>query len=129
MHLLCCMVVLGIGGTLSKALRLLPMTWERLREIFRNKYFMAHVRVMKINKFIQLKQGNMTVTDYLRKLEQLSRFAEHMVSTEALKVERFLEDLRPGLYRDMSMVGIQGVTYSQVVERAQIAEQAEMQIR
>lgn len=77
---------------------------------------------MKMNEFIQLKQRTMTVTDYLCKFEQLSRFAEHMVSTEPLKVERFLEGLRAELYQDVSMAGLQGATYSQVAERAQVAE-------
>ncbi|XP_051117314.1 uncharacterized protein LOC127242023 [Andrographis paniculata] len=45
------------------------MTWERFKEIFRNKYFTALVRIMKMNEFIQLKQGNVTVTDYLCKFE------------------------------------------------------------
>ena len=45
-----------------------------------------------------------------------------MVNTDALKVERFLEGLRPELYRDVNMAGIQGVTYSQVAERALVAE-------
>ena len=83
---------------------------------------------MKMNEFIQLRQGAMTVGDYIRKLEQLSRFAMHMISTDALKVERFLEGLRPELYRDVNMAAIQGVTYSQISERALVAEQAEVRI-
>lgn len=51
-----------------------------------------------------------------------------MVNTDASKVERFLEGLRPDLYRDVNMGGIQGVTSSQVVERALVAEQAELKI-
>ncbi|KAK6151819.1 hypothetical protein DH2020_014454 [Rehmannia glutinosa] len=78
----------------------MTMTWERFKELFRNKYFTAHVRVLKTNEFIQLRHGAMTVGDYIRKFEELSRFATHMVSTDALKVERFLEGLRPELYRD-----------------------------
>ncbi|XP_022859888.1 uncharacterized protein LOC111380532 [Olea europaea var. sylvestris] len=42
----------------------------------------------------------MTVGEYIRKFEQLSRFATHMVNIEVLKIERFLEGLRPELYRD-----------------------------
>ena len=70
----------------------------------------------------------MTIGEYIRKFEQLSRFATHMVSTEALKVERFLEGLRPELYRDVNMAGAQGVTFSQIAERALVAEQAELRI-
>lgn len=44
-----------------------------------------------------------------------------MVNTDALKVERFLEGLTI-LYRDVSMEGIQGVSYSQIEERTLVAE-------
>ncbi|XP_022856836.1 uncharacterized protein LOC111377914 [Olea europaea var. sylvestris] len=70
----------------------------------------------------------MTVGEYIRKFEQLSRFATHMVNTEVLKVERFLEGLRPELYRDVSMARILDVSYSQIPERALVAEQAEQRI-
>ncbi|XP_022865717.1 uncharacterized protein LOC111385546 [Olea europaea var. sylvestris] len=76
------------------------MTWDRFKELFRNKYFTAPVQVMKMNEFIQLRQGGMTVGEYIHKFEQLSRFTTHMINTDALKVERFLEGLRPELYTD-----------------------------
>ena len=88
------------------------MTWAIFKELFQNKYFTAPVRAMKMNEFIQLRQETMTVGEYIRKFEQLSRFATHMVNIDVLKVERFLEGLRPELYRDVNMAGIQGVTYS-----------------
>ncbi|CAA0822151.1 Unknown protein [Striga hermonthica] len=105
------------------------MTWDRFKELFRSKYFTPPIRAMMMNKFIQLRQGDMTVADYIRKFEQLSRFAEHMVSTDALKIDRFLEGLKPEVYRDVCMAGVHGSTYSQVAERALIAEQAELEIR
>ncbi|CAA0828721.1 Unknown protein [Striga hermonthica] len=67
------------------------MTSDRFKELFRSKYFTAPIRAMKMNEFIQLRQGGMTVADYIRKFERLSRFAEHMASTDALKTERFLK--------------------------------------
>ncbi|XP_022867123.1 uncharacterized protein LOC111386870 [Olea europaea var. sylvestris] len=98
------------------------MTWERFKELSCNKYFIAPIQARKMNEFIQLRQGGMTVGEYIRKFEQLSRFATHMVNIEVLKVERFHEGLRPELYRDVSMAGIQDVSYSQIAERALVAE-------
>ncbi|XP_022858457.1 uncharacterized protein LOC111379330 [Olea europaea var. sylvestris] len=57
-----------------------------------------------------------------------TRFATHMINTDTLKVERFLEGLRPELYRYVSMAGIQDVSYSQIAERALVAEQAKQRI-
>ena len=62
------------------------MTWEKFKEIFRSKYFTAPIRALKLNEFIQLRQGNMTVTEYINKFEQLSVYATHMIGTDALKV-------------------------------------------
>lgn len=47
----------------------------------------------------------MIIIKYIHKFEQLSRFATHIVNTDALKVERFLEGLRPELYRDVNIAG------------------------
>ncbi|XP_022852518.1 uncharacterized protein LOC111374122 [Olea europaea var. sylvestris] len=104
------------------------MTWERFKELLRNKYFAASVQAMKMNEFIQLRQGEMIVGEYIRKFEQLFWFATHMVNTGTLKEERFLEGLRPELYRAISMAKIQDVLYSQIAERALVAEQAEQRI-
>lgn len=70
----------------------------------------------------------MIVGEYIRKFEQLSRFATHMINIDTLKVKRFLEGLRPELYRNVSMTRIQGISYSQIAKRALVAEQAEQRI-
>lgn len=61
------------------------MTWIDLKELFCNNYFTIPIRAMKMNEFIQLRQGKMTVGEYNRKFKQLSRFAAHMVNTDTLK--------------------------------------------
>ncbi|XP_022856219.1 uncharacterized protein LOC111377372 [Olea europaea var. sylvestris] len=68
------------------------------------------------------------LTELVEHQSQQIQFATHIVNSEVLKVERFLEGLRPELYRDVSMAGIQDVLYSQIVERALVAEQAELRI-
>ncbi|KAL2533446.1 Uncharacterized protein Adt_06797 [Abeliophyllum distichum] len=70
----------------------------------------------------------MTVSEYIRKFEELSRFAAHMVGTNGLKVDRFLEGLRPELNRDVLMSGIQNMSFPEVTVNALLAEQAEVKI-
>lgn len=113
--------------TMSSIEDVSAMTWERFKELFRNKYFTAPVRTRKMNEFIQLRRG-MTMGEYIRKFEQLSRFATHMINIDTQKVERFLEGLRLELYRDVSTAGIQDVSYFQIVERALVVEQTEQRI-
>ncbi|GMN57670.1 hypothetical protein TIFTF001_026775 [Ficus carica] len=86
------------------------MTWERFREIFETKYFTAATRKEKKNEFINLKQGSMSVDEYIRKFEELSRYAPQLVGSDTLKVGQFLEGLKPEIYRDVTMDGMVGVT-------------------
>lgn len=51
-----------------------------------------------------------------------------MVSTDELKVERFLEGLRPKLYRNVRMAGTREVSFAVIVDRALIVDQAELKI-
>lgn len=104
------------------------LTWGKFCEIFRTKYFSTTVRNQKLNEFIQLRQGSMTVTEYIMKFEELSRFATHMVDKNGNKVDRFLEGLRPELNRDVLMSGVQNLNFPEVADKALMAEQAELRI-
>lgn len=81
-----------------------------------------------MNEFIQLHQGSLSVTNYIKKFDELSQFAPYMVSTDELKVERFLEGLRPKLNRNVRMAGTREVSFAVIVDRALIVDQAELKI-
>ena len=66
------------------------MTWDEFKEVFYEKYFNEAHRITKAAEFVTLKQGSMSVGEYIRKFEELSRFAPHMVATNQLKVNQFL---------------------------------------
>ena len=88
------------------------MTWDQFRELFEAKYFTAAAHAAKKKEFINLKQGDMSVEEYIRKFEELSRYAPHLVCTEKLKIEHFMEGLRPEIYRDIELADIEGATYA-----------------
>ena len=90
------------------------MTWEEFQELFMGKYFPETARHAKAQEFLELKQGAMTVMDYVARFMELARFADDYVATDMAKVRRFENGLRlsirariVGLYlQDMdSMVG------------------------
>jgi hypothetical protein len=67
---------------------------------FRVAFHAHHVPqgVMKLKKeFQDLKQGSMTVNEYVTKFTQLSRYAPHEVDTDEKKHECFLNGLNDGL--------------------------------
>ena len=70
------------------------MTWEEFREIFMGKYFLVSARHVKAQDFLELKQGTMTVLEYVGKLTELSRFVDDYVATYMAKVRKFEDGLK-----------------------------------
>ena len=65
------------------------MTWEEFRELFMGKFFPAFARHVKAQEFLELKQGMMTVLEYVAKFTKLARFADDYVATSMAKVWKF----------------------------------------
>jgi hypothetical protein len=51
------------------------------------------VKKLKQKEFLTLKQGNMTVSEYLDEFTHLSRYAPDEVNADAKRQERFLDGL------------------------------------
>ena len=59
-----------------------------------DKYFPATARYAKAQEFLELKQGAMTVMEYVARFIELARFADDYVATDMAKVRRFENGLR-----------------------------------
>ena len=70
------------------------MTWAEFQELFMGKYFPETARHAKAQEFLELKQGVMTVMDYVARFIELARFADDYVATDMAKVRRFENGLR-----------------------------------
>ena len=90
------------------------MTWAEFHDLFMGKYFSDTARHAKAQEFLELKQGTMTVMDYVARFTKLARFADDYVATDMAKVRRFENGLKLSIQgrivglrlRDMdSMVG------------------------
>ena len=62
------------------------MTWGEFRELFMGKFFSASARHVKAREFLELKQGNMTVLEYVSKFIELARFGDDYVVTDMANV-------------------------------------------
>ena len=58
------------------------------------KYFPETTRHAKAQEFLELKQGAMTVMDYVARFTELARFADDYVAIDMAKVRRFENGLR-----------------------------------
>ena len=70
------------------------MTWAEFQELFMGKYFSDTARHAKTQEFLELKQGTMTVMEYVARFTELARFADDYVATDMAKVKRFENGLK-----------------------------------
>ena len=70
------------------------MTWDDFRILFMGKYFPASARHAKAQEFLELRQGTMTILEYVARLTELARFEDDYVATDAAKVRKFEDGLK-----------------------------------
>ena len=65
------------------------MTWAEFQELFMGKYFPDTARYVKAQEFLELRQGTMTVMEYMVRFTELALFGDDYVATDMTKVLRF----------------------------------------
>ena len=70
------------------------MTWGEFRELFMDKFFLASAKHAKAREFLELKQGSMTVLEYVAKFTELARFRNDYVASDMVKVRKFEDGLK-----------------------------------
>ena len=70
------------------------MTWAEFHDLFMGKYFLDTAHHAKAQEFLELKQGMMTVMEYVARFTELTYFADDYVATDMAKVSRFENGLK-----------------------------------
>jgi hypothetical protein len=73
------------------------INWPEFRAAFRAHHVPQGVIKLKKKEFQDLKQGSMSVNEYITKFTQLFHYAPHEVDTDEKKQECFLNGLNDGL--------------------------------
>jgi hypothetical protein len=73
------------------------INWNEFQMAFRSHHVPQGVFKLKKKEFQDLKQGSMTVSEYVTRFTQLSRYAPNDVDTNEKKQECFLSGLDDGL--------------------------------
>ena len=58
------------------------------------KFFLASATHAKAQEFLELKQGNMVVLEYVAKFTELARFRDDYVAMDMAKVRKFEDGLK-----------------------------------
>ena len=61
------------------------------------KYFPAFARHAKAREFLELRQGTMTVLEYVARFTELALFGDDYVATDVAKVKKFEDGLKLSL--------------------------------
>ena len=96
------------------------ITWAKFHDLFMGKYFPATTRHAKAQEFLELKQGAMTVNEYVAKFTELARITNDYVATDLAKVKRFENGL--GLFIRGRIVGLRLQDMASMVGMAMIIE-------
>ena len=70
------------------------MILEEFSELFMGKFFPTSARHAKAREFLELKQGTMTVLEYVAKFTKLAHFNDDYVSIDIAKVKKFEDGLK-----------------------------------
>ncbi|CAH9112453.1 unnamed protein product [Cuscuta europaea] len=78
-------------------------TWERFKHALRKRFYPPHVQAENYDKFLHLKQGEMTVQDYHTKFVSLAEFASSLVPDEESKIDKFVRGLNYDTQKALSV--------------------------
>ncbi|GMN22348.1 hypothetical protein TIFTF001_047428 [Ficus carica] len=98
------------------------MTWEDFVDEFKKKYFNTEVMEAQQDEFNNFRQGNLSVTEAIKKFEQLARLCPHLISSEREKVRRMMRMFRSYLAVVISSGPYPPITVAKCVNRAIRAE-------
>ncbi|XP_075499234.1 uncharacterized protein LOC142537619 [Primulina tabacum] len=84
------------------------------------------VRAKKASDFLNLKQGTMSMTEYIQQFEAGVQYVPYIAQDDTSKGKHFMRGLRSEIKRDVRMSKV--ATYGEIVERALMAEHDEEDI-
>src|SRR5688572_26991763 len=67
-----------------------PFGWEEFKAAFLDRFFPLELRDAKVQEFINLRQGGMSVREYSLKFTKLSKYAPTLVSDPRVKMSMFI---------------------------------------
>ena len=94
-----------------------PLAWPEFSRAFLARFLPKSIRDARAREFEHLEQiEQMSVAEYDIPFTRLSRYAPHLIATEQLKVERFVNGLRDYLFRSIQISDV--TTYADVLDAA-----------
>jgi hypothetical protein len=96
------------------------INWQEFKNSFRSHHVPLGVMKLKKKEFEDSKQGSMSMSEYVTRFTQLSRYAPDNVDTNEKKQDYFLNGLKDGLAYALKARDF--VNFQDMVDRALVLE-------
>ena len=94
------------------------INWQFFVESFQRQYLGEAQLSGKVQEFMYLKQGKMTVTEYVAKFNELARFALFIVPTNEARKKKFMLGLKVDVAKQIDSGRHGPETYADAIQRA-----------
>ncbi|XP_073133565.1 uncharacterized protein [Henckelia pumila] len=102
------------------AVDMTTLTWNGFKDVFYGKYFTIITRTRLAREFLELRQGSMSIAEYVKKFERGRYYVPMISGNAAEELRHFTEGLNATIRRDVRLSGAQ--TYRATVNEAMLSE-------
>ncbi|XP_073152491.1 uncharacterized protein [Henckelia pumila] len=102
------------------AVDMTTLTWNGFKDVFYGKYFTISTRTRLAREFLELRQGSMSIAEYVKKFERGRYFVAIISGNAAEELKHFTKGLNATIRRDVRLSGAQ--TYRAAVDEAMLSE-------
>ncbi|XP_073126443.1 uncharacterized protein [Henckelia pumila] len=102
------------------ALNLTTLTWNGFKDVFYGKYFTVSTRTRLARDFLEIRQGNMSIAEYVKKFERGRYFVPMISGDPAEELKHFTEGLNAFIKKDVRLSGEKN--YKDAVDQAMLSE-------
>ncbi|XP_073120481.1 uncharacterized protein [Henckelia pumila] len=87
------------------ALNLTTLTWNGFKDVFYGKYFTVSTRTRLAREFLEIRQGSMSIAEYVKMFERGRYFVPMISGDPAEELKHFTEGLNAFIRKDVRLSG------------------------
>ncbi|XP_073309945.1 uncharacterized protein [Primulina huaijiensis] len=88
----------------SQGVDLTILTWNQFKDLFYNKYFPADVRGRLTREFMSIRQGDLSMSEFIRRFDRGCHFVPFIARDVAEKLRNFMYRLIPTIHWDVMLM-------------------------